>query len=275
VAVFLAISVYLFSKTEYAPWVMVAAALGIAAKFGGKERNDFLKSCFPRRDFFLIRLLENVVATLPFIAVLAWQADFPMILPIVAGAVVMAFYPLRVSTNITIPTPFFKQPFEFITGFRTSWLLVLLAWFLTAMGIVHDNFNLGIFALISLFVLAVTFYPNPEEPYYLWIFNTTPGGFLFRKMKAATFHSTILHIPVTVTLILFYPGKTGIVALVILLAWLILMTVILAKYARFPRQINLIDVFILAMAIWFPLILLAAVPWYISKSKRNLRQLFA
>lgn len=273
-AVFIAMSLYLFEKTEYAPWLMALMAGGCFVKAGNQERTGFLKSCFSRKKLHLIRLIENMVMALPFIAVLAWKSEYPMIILTVVSAGTLAVFPIQVPVNFTLPTPFYRRPFEFTAGFRLTWYLVLLAWFLAFMGIYHDNFNLGISALAFLFLLTISFYPNPENQYFIWIFNRNPKRFLIQKLKTATLYSALLHLPVTVSLVAFYPGESGIIALVLFLGLLFLMTVILAKYARFPAQINLFDVVILVMAIWFSLILLAAIPYYYSKSIGNLRQLF-
>ncbi len=273
-AVFMAMSLYLFEKTEYAPWLMALMAGGFFVKAGNQERAGFLKSCFSKKRFYLIRLTENMMMALPFISVLAWKSEYLMIIFTIVSAGALAVFQIHVPVNFTLPTPFYHRPFEFPAGFRLTWYLVLISWFLAFLGIYHDNFNLGVFALAFLFLLAITYYPNPENQYYIWIFNRSPGGFLIEKVKTATLYSTLLHLPVTVSLVAFYPGESGIIALVLFLGFLFLMTVILAKYARFPAQINLFDVVILVMAIWFPLILLAAIPYYYSKSIGNLRQLF-
>lgn len=273
-AAFFAVSLYLFEKTKYAPWLMVLMAVGIFVKSGEKERSGFLKSCFSKKIFYLIRLIENMVIALPFIAVLGWKSEYLLIILTIVSAGTLAVFPIHVPVNFTLPTPFYHRPFEFIAGFRLTWYLILISWFLAFMGIYHDNFNLGVSTLAFLFLLAISFYPNPENQYYIWIFNRSPVRFLIQKMKTAALYSTFLHLPVTVSLVAFYPGESGIIVLVLLLGMLFLMTVILAKYARFPGQINLLDVVILVMAIWFPLTLLVAIPYYYSKSIRNLRQLF-
>jgi len=94
--------------------------------------------------------------------------------------------------NYTIPTPFYKKPFEFIIGFRTAIGMIGFAYFLTIMGISVGNFNLGIFSLLVVFLTSFSFYAQPDSQFYVWIFSHSSATFLLDKIKIGIGYITIL-----------------------------------------------------------------------------------
>ena len=76
-----------------------------------------------------------------------------------------------------MPTPFSKNPFEFTTGFRRTLLIFPLAYALTVIAINVDNLNLGIFSILLIFLIVLSFYSKPEEEYYVWVHADTPKSF--------------------------------------------------------------------------------------------------
>ena len=65
--VFVALSVYLFSKVTYAPYVFSLIAVGIISNFSEIRRNEFLEICFGDAKFKQLRVFENLIVALPFI----------------------------------------------------------------------------------------------------------------------------------------------------------------------------------------------------------------
>ncbi len=143
------------------------------------------------------------------------------------------------------------------------------------MSIYADNFNLGIAALILVFLICITFYLNPENEFYVWIFNLSPGKFLVKKILTALLYSTMISLPVAMALMIFYPGEILVTGGFLLAGYLYLATIILAKYSSFPHQINLPQFLILTVTVWFPPLLIAVIPFFYRQSVKRLNEILA
>ena len=143
------------------------------------------------------------------------------------------------------------------------------------MAVLSGNFNLGIFALILILFICMTYYTDPENEFFVWIFSMTPKGFLFHKIKIALLFSTLLSLPVTIVLSIFFPGNIIAVIGFQCLGYLYLIAVILAKYSVYPVKINLPQFVLLAVSIPFPPLLLVLLPFFYLKSVTRLNDLLA
>lgn len=275
IVLFTGFSIFLFEKTAFAEYIFMATGLSFVAKLSGTERNQFLKSCFMANDYLKVRLLENVIIILPFVIFLVIKLFYiqALITLILAGFLSVTTFGSR--SGLTIPTPFGKKPFEFATGFRGSFPLIILAYFLAIMSVAAENFNLGIASLILVFLVCMSYYLNPENEFYVWIFNSHPGRFLFIKIKTAIIYSTLLTLPVIIAEVIYFSDKGLIIAAFQALGYLYLTTVILAKYSAYPHQVNLPQIIILAVSAWFPPLLLAVVPFFYRKSVSRLKNILA
>lgn len=275
VAVFTGFSILLFEKIAFAEYVFMATGLSFTAKLSGPARNQFLKGCFRANNYLKVRILENVIIILPFVIFLIIKFFYfqSLITLILAGFLSVTTFGSR--SGLTIPTPFGKKPFEFAIGFRGSFPLFILAYFLAVMSVVAENFNLGIASLILVFLVCMSYYLNPENEFYVWIFHSRPGKFIFSKIKTAIVYSTILTIPVIIILTIFFLDKALIIIAFLLLGYLYLLTVILAKYSAYPHPVNLPQVIILAVSAWFPPLLLAVVPFFYRQSVSRLKNILA
>lgn len=269
---FVGLSFYLFYKSELAEYIYILTALSVVYQLSEIKRNDFLKSCFGDRNYLKIRLIENGIVIIPFSTFLVYNLLFISTLLTVIIALLLALIKFDNKLNLTIPSPFYKKPFEFIVGFRKSFYLFGLAYFLTVMAVSVGNFNLGIFSLILTFLISLSFYVNPENEYFVWSFSMSPRQFLTKKIKTAIFHSTLLSIPVFVSLGIFFFGNIGILLTFQCLGYLALITIILAKYSAFPKKINLPQVILAVLAIQFPPFLLAVIPILYLQSVNSLNE---
>jgi hypothetical protein len=190
---------------------------------------------------------------------------------LIAVAAFLALTSFTKKTNFTLPTPFGRKPFEFAVGFRGAYPAFILAYFLAFMSARVDNFNLGIFALLLIFLVCITFYLNPENEFYVWIFNLSPGRFLLKKISVALLYSTLLTLPVSFAMVVFFPGELPVIAGFQALGYIYLATIIILKYSAFPNQVNLPQTIILALTIWFPPALIGVVPYFYLKSVKRLK----
>lgn len=271
VAAFVGLSIMLFAKTELAAYLYLLIAISLLTLFSEAKRIDFLKSCFSEEQYPLVRIVENILAILPFAVFLAIQLRFLHAFLLMVVSASLALTGFRRTTNFTLPTPFGKKPFEFAVGFRSAYPAFILACFLVFMSVWVDNFNLGIFALLLIFLVCITFYLNPENEFYVWIFNLSPGRFLAGKISTALLFSTVLTLPVSIAMIIFFPGELLIIAGFQALGYIYLATVIVLKYSAYPSQVNLPQMIILSLTIWFPPALIVVVPYFYLKSVKRLK----
>ena len=266
---FVGFSILLFSKTEFARYLYILIALSIAAKLSETNRNDFLKGCFKHPVYQKLRFIENLIVTLPFIVYLFYEQLYLSIILLTFLTSLMALINFNSTYYYTLPTPFYNKPFEFTVGFRNTFYLFIFAFFLTLMAVIYDNFNLGVFALLLVFLVSISFYSKLENEYYIWTFDDTPKSFLINKIKTAIVHSTMLAIPILMVLVLFFFSEIYILIVFLLLGYLYLVTIILAKYSAYPYEMNLPQGILVGISLLFPPIIIAiALFFYIQSIKR-------
>lgn len=270
---FIGFSIYLFSKTEFAEYVFILFALGFVSKLSERKRNDFLKSVFLNKLYLKVRVLENSIIVLPFIAFLTYNQLFPSVFILMGLTFLMALVNFNSTFNYTIPTLFYKKPFEFTVGFRSTFYLFLFAYFLTFMAVSVSNFNLGIFALLLVFFVSFSFYIKPENEYYVWSFIDSSNGFLLKKIKIGLVHSTILSLPILIVLSVFFLSEINTLLIFQLLGYVYLVTIILAKYSVYPNEINLPQVILIGISLWFPPFLLGVIPFFYLQSTKHLNEI--
>ncbi|MEZ5059029.1 MAG: hypothetical protein R2879_18500 [Saprospiraceae bacterium] len=264
-------SEYAYYKTSYAPWILCLIAISYLFKIGAQERTEQLKAIFSRDLFIKIRLLENVLIIIPFLLLFALKGSWIPALSLIPIAPLLIFWNQGFRFNRTIPTPFKKFPFEFIIGFRKSFPIILLAWFLVYKSIDVDNFNLGLAALGLVFLNNMSFFLKPESPYFVWIFSTTPSQFLKRKAWVAMICNSILTVPILVALCIGYPENWWIPLLIQFVGYVFLVSVILAKYSAYPGEISIPQGILYALSLWFPPMLLLVIPLFYKQSIKNLK----
>jgi hypothetical protein len=270
---FLGLSHYLFAKTEFAEYIYAFFGASLLVSYSEGNRNDFLKTCFSDRDYRRIRLLENLVLVIPFVGFLLFKGCFVPATVLLLLAASMAFVTIGNKFNYTVPTPFYKQPFEFIVGFRKTFWLFIAAYIMAYMSIVVGNFNLGLFSLIMVFLVCMYFYAYPENAYYVWIFKAKPRRFIFDKIKTAFFYSTVLSLPILIALAYFNTDEINLIIGVQCLGYLYLLAALLAKYSAFPAEVSLPQAFIFAFGVVFPPVLLAIIPYFYFQSIKRLNEI--
>jgi hypothetical protein len=270
VLVFLGLSFYLFYKTTYAGYIYAAAGLSLVFGFGEKERNDFLKSTFPLSIYRQVRAIENGLLVLPFVVFLCYKTEILLASGLLLGAFVTSFFNSGSRLNMTIPTPFFRFPFEFTTGFRKYWLLYLIAYFVAWKAIEVDNFNLGAGSLAFVCLLAMSHYALPENDYYVWIYNCTPRRFLLKKTATAWLYLSMLTLPLVVVLSIFFWDKGWILLLVLGLGLFLIGAMILAKYSAYPQEMSLPQALFFGLSMWFPPMLLLVLPLFYKRAVQQL-----
>lgn len=269
--VFGLVSEVAYQKTSFAPYLLILLCIGLLLRLNERGRIDFLRILYGDRRKSLIRIVENTIITIPFMVVFCLKQSWMAAATLSSLAAMMAVLDYRVDWNKTLPTPFSKRPFEFAVGFRKSFLMFPLAYLIVGLAINIDNFNLGIFSMLLVFVTTFTYFSKPEDEFYVWIFAASPKHFLMKKISTALKHSSLLVAPIVISLSLFYPSDLQWILLFFILGMLFLATIILAKYAAYPNEMNLPEGILIAICLYFPPLLLAVVPYLYHKSINHLK----
>ena len=273
--VFTGLTVYLWSVTTFAPYLYALMGLSVAGMMADPGKVVFLRQHFPHQITLRIRMVENLMAVTPFvIGLLCYQAWW-----IAAGMVgiagVLAFSLRQTSVSMVIPTPFGQYPFEFLTGFRKNILILLLVAGVLVMAIRNDNLNLALFTCAVVWLIALTFYATSEPAYVVWVHHLGPAGFLWHKIKVAVVYATLMMLPYALATILFFHDTILPLALIWILGWLYLATVILGKYAFYPSSMSVPQGILMAISFGFPPLLLVLIPYFYRQSLRRLQPILA
>ena len=267
---FIAFSMILFSKTEFAQYIYLLGAFSILAKLSEVQRNNFLRSTFLNTLYYKLRIIENVIIVLPFAAFLIYKQSYILVIVLLILALIMALVKVKNVFTFSIPTPFNKRPFEFIVGFRNTFYLIFLAYFLTVMALIFDNFNLGVFSLLLVFILSLYFHSKLENEFYVWIYAMKPKEFLFHKIKNALFNSTLLIFPIVIALTFYFNNDLKILVIFLALGYVYLMTMVLAKYSAYPYELNLPQAILMGISLLFPPFLVVLIPFFYYQSLQRL-----
>lgn len=270
IIVFYLFSDFLFSKTEYAAFYYGFISISFISKLNEKKQNDFLKSIFSYRDYTIVRNIENFIVALPFLVFLFYKHSFLSVLVVLLSSVLLSVIDFNKETNYTIPTPFSKKPFEFIVGFRRTFFIFPFAYFLTYLSISVSNFNLGVASLLLISIVILTYYSKPENEYYVWNFKLSSKDFLKNKIRTGFIYLTFLNIPIVISLVVYFPKEVVVLVGFLLLSYLYLITIILAKYSAYPNEMHIPEGMIIGLSLMFPPILLGIIPFFYNKSIKHL-----
>lgn len=273
ITVFVLLSEYIFQITAFAKYLVILTCLSLQITLSEKNRSDFLLSTFGVKSKMIIRVVENFILCTPFVSILLYKSFFLEAIILFFCSVILALFSFHSNFNLTIPTPFSKRPFEFSTGFRKTFWVFPIAYALTVIAINVDNLNLGIFAFLLVFLTSLSYYHKPEQEYYVWIHAERPKAFLKNKVFNASKNASLTTAPIIICLLMFYSNEFELILLFFLIGLLFLLTVILAKYSAYPREMNLPEGIVIALSLYFPPLLLAIIPFFYSKSMKKLKYL--
>lgn len=235
-----------------------------------KNRNDFLKNTYHRKDFYRIRLLENGILILPSALLLLAQQLWLHAIILIAMAPVFTLLTFQ-AFGRSLPTPFAKKPFEYITGFRRSYLLILLLYLLAAIGLFVANANLVLFCVAGIALTCACYYQFPEPVFYLWNSRYTAGRFLLRKYRRGVLQCLLLTLPVLIPYALVFPLAWFNALIVLVGIFFLLPFAITLKYVAYPREINFPEGFALILCFSFYPLIFALFPFYYTKALKNLK----
>ena len=268
---FYGISFYLFSKTEFAEYFYGLISISFISKLSEKRRNDFLKTIFPINNYRKLRIIENLIVAFPFFLFLLYKLSFLITVILFSLSILISLLNFNNSFNFTIPTPFGKKPFEFSVGFRKTFYIFPFAYFLTYQSILVGNFNLGVASMLLIAIVILSYYSKPENEFYVWSFNLSVKDFLINKIKIGLLYFTFLSLPIIISLIMFFPYETKTLVVFLLLGYIYIITIILAKYSAYPNEMSLPEGMLIGISLMFPPMLLGLIPLFYSKAIKQLK----
>lgn len=268
---FIVASDFLFSKTIYSDFIYLVIALLLVSKLSKKRRNTFLSSYF--LNYKKLRVVENTLVMIPFVMFLIYKQSYVVIIPLFILSGLISLIQFTSIFNRTIPSPFGRKPYEFSIGFRKTFYVFPIAYFVAYKAISVGNFNLGLFSMMLVFIIIMHYYTNPEDTYYTWIYNLSPEAFLKKKIKAAVVNSSILISPIVLFLSLSFYDQLPFLILFLLLCYLYLSLVILMKYSVYPNKMGIPEGVLLSLSMGFPPFLLILLPYLYNKSIKKLQRI--
>lgn len=273
VVLFVGLSLLLFRQTEFAGYIYAFFGLSYVLNLGAKERTNPMQLIFTTQTFTAIRLLENTMAITPFLVFLALKNEWLILLATGLLSIVSAIFQFGKNFSFTIKTPFWNYPFEFITGFRSTVFLMIFAYIIAVKALQIGNFNLALFGLAILFLVSLSFYGKPENSYFTWIFSANSRAFLGHKIKTALICISILTLPMAAMLLICTPDKWLFVISIQAIGYILLTTMILAKYSAYPLEMNVPQALMFGMCVWFPPAILIVLPLFYTQSLKRLRSI--
>lgn len=268
--VFVLLSTFLFYKTVHASWIYVLIAVFTIFNLNESARNMWLKSIFSSHDYPLIRIIENCLTALPFCVYLLCHLKILQATITFLLAVVITFIPSYKFWHKIMSTPFRRLPFEFIIGFRKSFWLIAIVYFLVFKAIQVDNYNLGLVGMVLIFFIAMFYYQKPEPEYFVWIFTVGTNKFLKSKLLTCIVCLSILSFGAVIALLIAFSEYWLSTTVVYLAAYILPSSMIVAKYATYPYEMNIPQGILYAISLMFPPLLLFTLWIFYKQSRRRL-----
>ena len=261
----------LVTSLNYGVYFYLGITLFITTKLSEINRNEFLKNCFLRSSYIKIRILENILLVLPFCFVLVYKGYYLIISILIITSIVMSYVNINKINGFVLPTPFYKEPFEFAVGFRKTFIFFLFPYFLAFKAYEINNFNLIYASYVSILIIVITYYNDIEDVFFVWIFNMSAKEFLLMKLLTASKYTIMLCIPILLFSVFGFPNKILILCcLVLALVFAIIFTILL-KYSTYPNKIEPSIAKILILGIFFPPFLLISLPILYHNSVNKLK----
>ncbi|MFM9055736.1 MAG: hypothetical protein ACKOQY_03490 [Bacteroidota bacterium] len=264
-----------WERIPYPETMFSILSVGILLKPTLRKRNEFMQTVFGKSAYYRVRVAEQLLIASPFTLCLiikhAWLWAF--ILPLISG--MMAFLQTDPGRGRVFPTPFGRIPYEAPAGFRKTMGWIALSYAVLVAGVLSGNHALFPASLIIVILTASSYFGEPDDKMYVWIFNTKPRQFLLKKWMASALCTVTMSFPVLITVLIcdgsWLPSLAGIVLVGLCLNALI----IAGRYSSFPDNISFANGLIMA----FPIVVLPLLPvlliWLVRRSERLLSSLLS
>lgn len=273
--IFVGLSYTLVTRGEVEKWGYIIPVFYLQYWIASAERLQFYKQIYSHSSYLNIRWIENGLIALPFILILVFTGGYWQAFTIVVGSSVFAIINRTSYSAFAIPTPFSRYPFEFTSGFRLGWILVVVLYSLFIISINVDNDLLGLFSLMMLVLSSLSYYQYPEPQYFIWIHKMNSQSFLFRKIRIAVLYSLYLSVPMLTVLLFVWPQIAMWAVLGYVHGLVFLSTYIMAKYSMYPNVFHLPIAIALAIGLVMPPLTLFLFAYLFYKADKNLNPMLS
>lgn len=272
---FIVASFFLVRKAEHFSTVIFFIALLTVFKHNANYHiNELNNILFTKKDLIKIKLIENLGLSFLFVVILLSGLKLYFAFTTLAFSLIISFIKLPKFNSFTLPTPFYKNPFEYLIGFRKYFPLLIIIFTITVISYLVDNYNLGIACILFLYLTLSSFYFFLEEKFYVWIFDYDSKEFLFKKLKTGLKYSFVLSTPIWIYLFSIYPKMWYITLMFLIIGNLYLTISILLKYSNYPHQMEIIWMLVYITGIFLPPILLFILPFVFRQAVKSLNLIF-
>jgi hypothetical protein len=270
---FIFLSNLLSQRFENWPIVYLGIYVFFINQLSEKAKIDFILNVYNRNTTRMIRLIENLLLSLPFVFFLLYSLENDIVLILILLGISQSFVTKSFKIQLVIPTPFAKRPFEFIRGFRKTFPLLLLLYSLAVISIIYNNFNLGVVVFALSFLICMSFYSKPEPQFYVWIHTMSPKMFIQHKFQILARETIIVTFPICLILMGGHLELSHWILLAEIIGICLVGLNMLCKYASYPKEMNLIDGLLITSAFAFPPLLFIIGPLFYLRSLKKLKYL--
>lgn len=268
---------YIFNSLSILPHIgLIVLATSIAAITIHTQRRDRAFLAMIARQTWLIYWVEYVLLTTPiFIALIINQYFVWAIIQIIALAAISVI-PNRTGTPvnrihnrfINLIPPFC---FEIKSGIR-RYFGPFVAIYVSGVCSIFWVGGIPV-AIIALLFIFLNFYQQCESRQIIDRQPLTPHRFLVDKLTRNLQIFAVICLPLLGLFVWFHPNLALLIALEMLLALLILAFAIVLKYALYAPNTDLTaNSLIIAIALFFPPMVVLGIPIYYYKATHNLKQ---
>lgn len=259
-------------NSDYAPYAI--SYLGFSVLFSSVNRNriHFLKTLFSPSQYVKIRIVEKSIVFTPLGILCVFNGFWWTSLLLILLFILSFLWQGIELFNTSMPTPFARQPFEFIVLFRKMWFLYLLLYLIAIIGIWVSNSTLSLVMLALIYLTSMQAYDTIEPEEIIWNYNIGIRKFLFHKIKRGVWQITLLTFPLLIALCIFFWTQSLWIAMIWGGANLLLILLVLIKYAIYPRRINLIDSIVITFVAVLPFFIPFLYFYYYRKACEKLKK---
>ena len=272
---FLGLSFVWMSKDTLTQWTYIFPPAFVLFIISHPDRLQFYKQIYTKVIFSKIRWIENFLIAIPFLLFMLFKTLFLPLIVLLFITIVISIKDRNDWISIAMPTPFYRFPFEFTSGFRYSWILILGLYALAIISCFVGNEALGIFSVISLTLSSTVYYQYPETEYFVWIHNMDSKTFIIHKIKIAIGYTLLIVTPMLILVVFMWPSYALWTILGVLSALMFLATAIVAKYTMYPQFFNLPLVLVMSLGFVAPPLLLILFPILFNKAVKNLKPILS
>jgi hypothetical protein len=232
------VSALLYDKAPYPAWIYMVLSVAALTELQNEKTNSFLKQMTSRSTFFKIKLAENSLILLPFVLVMAYYHSWLQLIIAIALVIPYSYSSAKLPKPKlkALKTPYAGYAYEGNFGFRSMFFAYVLYAALLIVGCaVHNIYVFMVPFFILLFCMQAV-YGEIEEPIYIWMYRTSAGGFLKKKLSVLFRNYLITFAPFLLLGLVFYYAEWPLLLLCFMAGLLANIGSMLIKYHFYPGR---------------------------------------